>query len=54
MKMESPSEKSNEVDKLFKQALREFKDNLVQIYSSATKHNSLETSSIKYKEPAFV
>lgn len=50
MKMESEGGKSNEVDYLFKQALREFKDNLVQIYSNAAKHNSLETYSIKYKD----
>ncbi|KAJ8918892.1 hypothetical protein NQ315_016794 [Exocentrus adspersus] len=42
--------KSSEVDKLFKQALREFKDNLIQMYSSATKHNSLDTYNIKYKD----
>ncbi|KAJ8929131.1 hypothetical protein NQ314_018216 [Rhamnusium bicolor] len=50
MKMESEGGKSSEVDKLFKQALREFKDNLIQIYSNATKHNSLETCNIKYKD----
>ncbi|KAJ8940424.1 hypothetical protein NQ318_009217 [Aromia moschata] len=50
MKMEAEGGKSSEVDKLFKQALREFKDNLVQIYSNATKHNSLETCNIKYKD----
>ncbi|XP_050500617.1 unconventional myosin-IXa isoform X3 [Diabrotica virgifera virgifera] len=50
MKMESVGGKNSDVDKLFKQALREFKDNLVQIYSNATKHNSLETCNIKYKD----
>lgn len=49
MQMEQESGKSSEVDKLFKQALREFKHNLVQIYSNATKQ-SLETCNIKYKD----
>ncbi|CAG9822727.1 unnamed protein product [Phaedon cochleariae] len=50
MKMESEGGKNSDVDKLFKHALREFKDNLVQIYSNATKHNSLESCNIKYKD----
>ncbi|KAJ8975586.1 hypothetical protein NQ317_000015, partial [Molorchus minor] len=50
MKMEAEGGKSSEVDKLFKQALKEFKDSLIQIYSNATKHNSLETCNIKYKD----
>lgn len=50
MKMESVGGKNSDVDKTFKQALREFKDNLVQIYSNANKHNSLETCNIKYKD----
>lgn len=50
MKMDSEGGKSSDVDKLFKQALREFKDNLIQMYSNATKHNSLETCNIKYKD----
>lgn len=49
-KMEEEVGKSSEVDKLFKQALREFKDNLIQMYSSATKHNSLDSYNIKYKD----
>nr|XP_023020766.1 unconventional myosin-IXa-like [Leptinotarsa decemlineata] len=50
MKMESDGKKNSEVDTLFKQALREFKDNLVQIYSNATMHNSLKSCNIKYKD----
>lgn len=41
-------EKLSEVDILFKQALREFKDNLVQIYSAASKQGY--ECSIKYKD----
>lgn len=48
--METDGGKSSEVDKLFKQALREFKDNLVQIHSNATKQNTLDIYSIKYKD----
>lgn len=48
-KIESEAgEKPSEVDRLFKQALREFKDNLVQIYSAASKQNY--ECSIKYKD----
>ncbi|XP_056644973.1 unconventional myosin-IXAa-like isoform X2 [Diorhabda sublineata] len=50
MKMESVGGKNSDVDKLFKQALRDFKDNLVQIYSNASKHNNLESCNIKYKD----
>ncbi|XP_045483027.1 unconventional myosin-IXa-like isoform X2 [Harmonia axyridis] len=49
MKIESDiGEKPSEVDRLFKQALREFKDNLVQIYS-ANKHG-FEVCSVRYKD----
>lgn len=49
-KMETDAgEKPSEVDRLFKQALREFKDNLVQFYSAANK-NGFEVYSIKYKD----
>lgn len=48
-KIESEAgEKPSEVDILFKQALREFKDNLVQIYSAASKQGY--ECSIKYKD----
>lgn len=46
-KMES--EKVSEVDRVFKQALREFKDNLVAQYSVAHKQNS-DTLNIKYRD----
>lgn len=42
--------KSSEVDKVFKQALREFKDNLVQMYSAASIHNGIEACNIRYKD----
>lgn len=42
-------ENTSEVDRMFKQALREFKDNLVQFYSAANK-NGFEAYSIKYKD----
>ncbi|XP_031335127.1 unconventional myosin-IXa-like isoform X2 [Photinus pyralis] len=42
-------ENPSEVDRVFKQALREFKDNLVQFYSTANKHG-FEGLSIKYKD----
>ncbi|KAK9879186.1 hypothetical protein WA026_004034 [Henosepilachna vigintioctopunctata] len=49
MKIESDiGVKPSEVDRLFKQALREFKDNLVQIYS-ANKHG-FEMCSVRYKD----
>ncbi|XP_050309561.1 unconventional myosin-IXa-like isoform X2 [Anthonomus grandis grandis] len=48
MKMETEGGKSSEVDKVFKQALREFKDNLVQMYSAASKH--MEACNIRYKD----
>lgn len=40
---------TSEVDRMFKQALREFKDNLVQFHSIANK-NGFEAYSIKYKD----
>lgn len=46
-KMET--EKVSEVDRVFKQALREFKDNLVAQYSVAHKQNS-DTLNIKYRD----
>jgi hypothetical protein len=50
MKIESDvGEKPSDVDRLFKQALREFKDNLVQIYSAASKHG-FEAGCIRYKD----
>lgn len=42
-------EKVSEVDRVFKQALREFKDNLVAQYSVAHKQNS-DTLNIKYRD----
>ncbi|XP_017776709.1 PREDICTED: unconventional myosin-IXa-like isoform X2 [Nicrophorus vespilloides] len=41
--------KPSEVDRLFKLALREFKDNLVQFYSAANK-TGFEAYSVKYKD----
>lgn len=41
--------KQSGVDLVFKQALREFKDNLVQIYSTANK-NGFETCNVQYKD----
>lgn len=50
MKIESEiGEKPSDVDRLFKQALREFKDNLVQIYSAARTHR-FEAGCIRYKD----
>lgn len=48
-KMENGSEKVSEVDRVFKQALREFKDNLVAQYSVAHKSNS-DSLNIKYRD----
>ncbi|XP_053697009.1 unconventional myosin-IXb-like isoform X4 [Sabethes cyaneus] len=48
-KMESDCEKPSEVDRVFKQALREFKDNLVAQYSVAHKQNS-DVLNIKYRD----
>lgn len=50
MKIENDGGKSSDVDKVFKQALREFKDNLVQMYSAVTKHNGIEACNIRYKD----
>lgn len=50
MKIENEvGEKPSDVDRLFKQALREFKDNLVQIYSAASKHG-FDAGCIRYKD----
>lgn len=48
-KMESDCEKPSEGDRVFKQALREFKDNLVAQYSVAHKQNS-DLLNIKYRD----
>lgn len=48
-KMDNDCEKVSEVDRVFKQALREFKDNLVAQYSVAHKQNS-DTLNIKYRD----
>uniref|UniRef100_A0A182K1V4 Phorbol-ester/DAG-type domain-containing protein n=1 Tax=Anopheles christyi TaxID=43041 RepID=A0A182K1V4_9DIPT len=48
-KMESDCEKPSEVDRVFKQALREFKDNLVAQYSVAHRQNS-DVLNIKYRD----
>lgn len=46
---ENEGEKSSEVDRVFKQALRAFKDNLVTQYSVAHKQNS-DSLNIKYRD----
>ncbi|XP_053668571.1 unconventional myosin-IXa-like [Anopheles marshallii] len=48
-KMENDCEKPSEVDRVFKQALREFKDNLVAQYSVAHRQNS-DVLNIKYRD----
>ncbi|XP_037024477.1 unconventional myosin-IXa-like isoform X2 [Bradysia coprophila] len=48
-KMDNDCGKPSEVDRVFKQALREFKDNLVAQYSVAHKQNS-DTLNIKYRD----
>jgi hypothetical protein len=48
-KMDNDCDKSSEVDRVFKQALREFKDNLVAQYSVAHKQNS-DVLNIKYRD----
>lgn len=48
-KMESACGKPSEVDRVFKQALREFKDNLVAQFSIANKQ-STEVLNIKYRD----
>lgn len=48
-KMESDCGKPSEVDRVFKQALREFKDNLVAQFSIANKQ-STEVLNIKYRD----
>ncbi|XP_030757921.1 unconventional myosin-IXa-like isoform X2 [Sitophilus oryzae] len=50
MKIENEGGKSSEVDKVFKHALREFKDNLVQIYSTTSKHNGIEVCNVRYRD----
>ncbi|XP_076251183.1 unconventional myosin-IXb-like isoform X1 [Rhynchophorus ferrugineus] len=50
MKIENEGGKSSEVDQVFKQALREFKDNLVQIYSTTSKHNGIEVCNVRYRD----
>lgn len=47
--MENGSEKVSEVDRVFKQALREFKDNLVAQYSVANKQKA-DSLNIKYRD----
>ncbi|XP_050441866.1 unconventional myosin-IXAb-like isoform X2 [Adelges cooleyi] len=42
--------KPSQVDKIFKQALREFKDNLIATYSVANKQGSGQVLNIKYKD----
>lgn len=48
-KMDGDSDKTAAVDRVFKQALREFKDNLVAQYSIAHKQKS-DTLNIKYRD----
>lgn len=48
-KMDNDCEKPSAVDRVFKQALREFKDNLLAQYSIAYKQNS-DTLNIKYRD----
>lgn len=48
-KMDNDCEKPSAVDRVFKQALREFKDNLVAQYSIAHKQKS-DTLNIKYRD----
>lgn len=48
-KMDNDCENPSEVDRVFKQALREFKDNLVAQYSVAHKQNS-DALNIKYRD----
>lgn len=48
MESEEGKQRPSEVDRVFKQALREFKDNLVATYSVANRHG--DTLNIKYKD----
>lgn len=48
MESEEGKQRPSEVDLVFKQALREFKDNLVATYSVANRHG--DTLNIKYKD----
>jgi len=42
--------KPSQVDKIFKQALREFKENLIATYSVANKQGNGQVLNIKYKD----
>lgn len=42
--------KPSHVDKIFKEALREFKDNLIATYSVANKQGNGQVLNIKYKD----
>lgn len=42
--------KPSQVDRIFKQALREFKDNLVATYSVVNKQDGVKVFNIKYKD----
>lgn len=42
--------KSSQVDRIFKQALREFKENLIATYSVANKQGNGQVLNIKYKD----
>lgn len=42
--------KPSQVDRIFKQALREFKENLIATYSVANKQGNGQVLNIKYKD----
>lgn len=42
--------KPSQVDRIFKQALREFKENLIATYSVANKQGNGQALNIKYKD----
>ncbi len=50
MESEEGGSKPSQVDRIFKQALREFKDNLVATYSVVNKQGGVEVLNIKYKD----
>ncbi|XP_066140696.1 unconventional myosin-IXb-like isoform X2 [Euwallacea fornicatus] len=50
MQIDTDGGKTSAVDKVFKLALKELKNNLVQIYSAATKNNGIEACNIRYKD----
>lgn len=50
MESEEGNTKPSQVDRIFKQALREFKDNLVATYSIVNKQGGVEVLNIKYKD----